>query len=147
MNAAGLGQLSDLADAAGVSVSAISATLAYRRSQVSAGRLAPALGCSASDLESDPAERQQNRKLHDAWIAGGRRSIVVAPGTKIATLGNLLVEVGRLRGKIAAAKVLADKLRTECHHECACANLIGHDCDCGAQITIELRRVLGEADQ
>lgn len=80
MNAAGLGQLSDLADAAGVSVSAISATLAYRRSQVSAERLAPALGCAASDLESEPEERQQNRKLHDAWIAGGRRSIVVVPG-------------------------------------------------------------------
>lgn len=81
--AAGLGQLSDLADAAGVSVSAISATLAYRRSQVSAERLAPALGCAASDLESEPAERQQNRKLHDAWTAGGRRSIVVVPGEEV----------------------------------------------------------------
>lgn len=44
--------------------------------------------------------------------------------------------------KLAAARVSAIRLRTECHHECASANLVGHDCDCGAEIAIELLRAL-----
>ena len=75
--AAGLGKLSDLADAAGVTIGALSAVLAYRRASVSAERLAVALGCSVADLESGAEEREANRVLFSAWVARGCPSVVV----------------------------------------------------------------------
>ena len=75
--AAGLGKLSDLADAAGVTLPALSAVLAYRRASVSAERLARALGCEVADLESGELEREANRLLFSDWVARGCPSVVL----------------------------------------------------------------------
>jgi hypothetical protein len=55
----------------------------------------------------------------------------------------LAAEVERLTALLAAARVAVEKLYTECRHDCACVNLLGRDCDCGAAIAIELRRAVG----
>jgi DNA-binding Xre family transcriptional regulator len=79
MHVRGLGKLSDLADAAGVTVGALSSVLSYRRASVSVERLAVALECDVADLVSDDAERDANRLRLREWIAGGRRAVVVSP--------------------------------------------------------------------
>jgi hypothetical protein len=55
----------------------------------------------------------------------------------------LATEVERLTARLAAARAVTKKLWTECRHDCACVNLTGRDCDCGAEIAIELRRAVG----
>ena len=78
-HARGLGKLSDLADAAGVTVGALSSVLSYRRASVSVEKLAAALKCEPADLVSDEAEREDNYSLFKAWRHAGRPSVVVSP--------------------------------------------------------------------
>lgn len=78
-HAAGLGKLSDLADAAGVTVGALSSVLSYRRASVSVEKLAAALGCTEVELDSSGAEWETNRLRMQEWKDAGRPSVVVSP--------------------------------------------------------------------
>jgi hypothetical protein len=78
-HARGLGKLSDLADAAGVTVGALSSVLSYRRASVSVEKLAVALGCTEVELDSSGAEWETNRLQMQAWKDAGKPAVLVSP--------------------------------------------------------------------
>lgn len=77
----------------------------------------------------------------DGYIVGGDL-LHIAAAVNAAPV--LIAEVERLQSALEAARVAAEKLRTNCRDDCASVQpfLPGRDCDCGAEIAIELCRAL-----